>query len=374
MSRMSVIGRDRHFSDTLILGSGPAAFATAIGSAEAGASVTVLKRVVSGAKVTFGEHLAPKAKVYLHQLGLAGVLGVAPQRPSHGITSVWGAAQPHTRDYISNPYGCGWNLDRAAFDRAGLDAARTKGADVFEISRLDAVDRTDNGEGWVLAVTTPIGRRSLTGRFLIDASGRAAVLARRLDLRPVRHDKLVGLYGRITGQANEEANLLVEAVSEGWWYSAPLADGSLVAVFMTDVDLIPAGSKARADFWRSQLRASEATRARIADPPSNPMLHVAPAGSQSLSIHGGPNWLAVGDASMAFDPLAAVGITKALQDGLKAADYAKMALDEGTWSPDAYTGTQNTAFRNYLHQRMNYYRMEQRWPRSLFWQRRHGPA
>lgn len=356
----------------LVLGSGPAAYAAALAISATGRSVTLLRRVRPGGEQIYGEHLAPGSKAHLARLGLDSILAGSAHRASHGITSVWGASAPHIRDYLFNPYGCGWNLDRATFDRALADEGVLRGLHLLDVDHIEAANRTD--EGWQIVAATPAGRSAVTGRFAIDATGRAAAFARRLGLRCERRDRLVGLYARLEHVPCEDANLLLEAAPDGWWYTVPLSDDALVAVFMTDSDLLPAGTTARARYWLAQLDACEATRARIGNLHCAPTLHVAPAGSQSLTVHAGLNWLAVGDASMAFDPLAAAGIAKALEDGLNAAQHVERALGVGDWSPDAYTQTQNTAFRGYLDTRTSYYRMEQRWPSSLFWQRRHRPV
>jgi flavin-dependent dehydrogenase len=353
----------------LVLGSGPAAYAAALAILANGGTVTLLRRVRAGSEQIYGEHLAPGAKAQLALLGLNSILTESRHRASHGITSVWGTSVPHIRDYLFNPYGCGWNLDRATFDRALADQAMLRGLHLLEATHIEAVNRTD--EGWEIVVATPAGRAAVTGRFVIDATGRAAAFARRLGLRCDRRDRLVGLYARLEHVACEDANLLLEAAPDGWWYTVPLSGDALVAVFMTDSDLLPAGGTTRSGYWLAQLNACEATRARIGNLREVATLHVAPASSQCLSVHAGPNWLAVGDASMAFDPLSAAGIAKALEDGLNAARHVERAFGQGGWSPDAYTDMQNTAFRGYLDTRWRYYRMEQRWPRSLFWQRRH---
>jgi hypothetical protein len=36
--------------------------------------------------------------------------------PSHGIQAAWGSAELFDTDFIFNPYGTGWHLDRRRFD------------------------------------------------------------------------------------------------------------------------------------------------------------------------------------------------------------------------------------------------------------------
>src|SRR5207248_5195126 len=46
---------------------------------------------------------------------------------------------------------------------------------------------------------------------------------------------------------------------------------------------------------------------------------IVPANSSRLDRVGDANWLAIGDAAMAFDPLSGQGVYKALQSALRAA-------------------------------------------------------
>ncbi len=73
---------------------------------------------------------------------------------------------------------------------------------------------------------------------------------------------------------------------------------------------------------------------------------------------------------MAFDPLSSQGIYKALLSGIRAA--AAIVADRGGQSDafDKYGDELRKEFDEYLRLRANYYRVESRWPCSVFWQRR----
>jgi 2-polyprenyl-6-methoxyphenol hydroxylase-like FAD-dependent oxidoreductase len=150
----------------------------------------------------------------------------------------------------------------------------------------------------------------------------------------------------------------------------PLANGDHVAVYMTDSDLLPAGRAAITKFWLRRFVGSEHVKRRIGYLANPPDVRVAPASTQCLDTHAGNRWLAVGDASMAFDPLAAVGMEKAFEDGCLAADHVSSILRGQPWTPDDYTNIQNRAFAEYLDERHHYYSLEQRWNNSKFWTRR----
>jgi flavin-dependent dehydrogenase len=88
----------------------------------------------------------------------------------------------------------------------------------------------------------------------------------------------------------------------------------------------------------------------------------------------GPGWLAVGDAASTYDPLMSQGIHKALSDGIEAAGAIAAAVGASGGSTveirDGYTGRVLASFEEYLANREYFYGLEERWPRSDFWQRR----
>ncbi|PYV02919.1 MAG: dehydrogenase, partial [Acidobacteria bacterium] len=84
----------------------------------------------------------------------------------------------------------------------------------------------------------------------------------------------------------------------------------------------------------------------------------------------GKNWLAVGDAAAAFDPLSSQGIQSALTSGLRAAQSVERYLNGDRVALPSYASWVNKNFAEYLLIRNRFYRRELRWPRSLFWQRR----
>src|ERR1700751_5988316 len=92
--------------------------------------------------------------------------------------------------------------------------------------------------------------------------------------------------------------LKVEAAPEGWWYSTPLVDGSCVAIFFTDADLLPIGTIRRSALILNQLRHCPMTRE--ACPPAEDLVQRhqwrgfdARTGLRRLILSHG--WVAAGD-------------------------------------------------------------------------------
>jgi flavin-dependent dehydrogenase len=85
----------------------------------------------------------------------------------------------------------------------------------------------------------------------------------------------------------------------------------------------------------------------------------------------GLSWLAIGDAAMAFDPLASQGIAKALDHGERAALHIAAHLAGDASSLPTLALSLEREYAAYRATRASYYRIEKRWLQSAFWKRRH---
>ena len=348
-----------------MVGGGPAGCAAAIVLARAGLEVVLLERSGQGARV--GESLPPEVRLPLQGLGVWDRFLAGGHTESPGIVAAWGQAEPYANDFVRNPYGAGWHVDRDRFDAMLAGAACDVGADVRRAAEVVGCAAEPSGR-WALAVR---GTAPVSAGVLVDATGRASRLAGRLGSRRVVHDRLVALVGLVRppgGEDDRDQRALVEAAPDGWWYSARVPDGRLLLAFHTD-----ARPGLRAG-WARHLAAAPLTAARAgglfpaqgaARAPASGVVRYAGANSQHREPAAGPGWLAVGDAAAAHDPVAGLGVYWALESGMAGA--ATILAGGGT---AAYVTAAAGRFTEYLAQRALYYRAEPRWPDSPFWSRR----
>lgn len=370
--------------DAAVVGAGPAGSATARWLALRGWRVALLERTRFEAP-RIGESLAPNLQEPLRELGLwSEFLALAPL-PSWGNGSLWGDAAQRSHSHLLNPYGCGWHVDRRAFDHLLAHAAAAAGASLFEGV---ALQRSMHREGCWWLQTTPSTLQAeapdetLCARVLIDATGRRAQVARALGAQRMLFDRLVGVAVHWAGvDAAEQGHLLVEAAREGWWYSAPLPGGAqhdtdaMIAMLMTDADLCGRLRLTVAESWQAILQSTQATRQRLgpAHRISTPQVHCAH--SQRLRRDRASDaglWLAVGDATLAVDPISGSGVLRALRTARAAADtVSELLARPHAWKGtlDVYEAERDKECTNYLLERAQYYAAEQRFD-TPFWQRR----
>jgi flavin-dependent dehydrogenase len=345
--------------DALVIGGGPAGCAAAIALARKGALVTLIDRGPSK-KQRIGESLPPAAKRELLRLALYERFRIDSHRPSYGVRSIWGSAVSHFNDFVFQPGGVGWHIDRARFDRMMLDAALAAGARVH--CGMRPIGYRATLAGWEAEVEAGRRRVRIATHVLVDASGRAASVARRVHANPIALDRLIGIarfYDTRGGLADESFTLL-EATPLGWWYSTFLPDDRLVAVYFTDPDLTRCAEPPC--HTRDRLKGGKAMSETI----------VCAAHSTRLDRPAGRAWIAVGDTASAWDPLSSQGIVEALRSGASAAASVVDYLSKDTMALERYAANAESRFERYRLAYRKHYQREMRWPQATFWRRRHA--
>jgi flavin-dependent dehydrogenase len=360
--------------DVAVVGAGPSGAAAARRIASHGCRVALIDRSPFDAP-RVGESLVPSVQPLLCELGVWTEFLALDPIPSHGTRSVWGQATPEMHSHLMSPWGCGWHVDRLAFDRMLVDAARRAGAVFF--SATTTLDCERDAEGWSLTLS---GRDSddaesafeVHARIVIDATGRSARLARRVGATRLVFDHLVGVATCVRGiDTTCEGYVMVETTADGWWYTSPLPGGGMMVMLMTDADLCGRADLSSSQTWWTHLHAASATRARVADHSPSWGPSVFSAVSQRLRRRDARSpWLAVGDASLAVDPITGSGVVRALRSARAGADAALSALDGSTDAIVEYEADRDDECTTYLHERVQYYGIEKRFESYPFWQRR----
>ena len=360
-----------------ILGGGPAGASAALELARLGID-TLLIEQTDGSGSPVGECLAPSANPLLQQLGLTDLLQASGALPSYGNRSAWGGdGSVAERDFLRDPHGHGWHLDRPAFNRALLAAAETAGASVWRHHRVTALDRTS--ETWRITTTSPDGASELHADLLIDASGRRALLARHERIRHRAFDSQVAAVAFLDpdGQRRPAARRHHHHRSRGTRLvvrrplARPAPRGRLVHRSRS-----PRRSTAawRPEAWWNLLQSSQLVANLVAAHgyaiPQR--IDIFAARSSLLTKPTGDGWIATGDAAAAYDPLSSHGIGSALAGGRSAARAVAATLGGDPTAFTAYRDRLLAGYTHYLCTRHAYYAAEQRWPTAPFWSRRHG--
>ena len=350
--------------DVVVAGGGPAGSAAALGLGRRGVSVALIEQdTYQSPRV--GETLPPIIRQQLTALGVWGRFLRSGPLESYGIQTAWESDDPRDQDFLRNPYGCGWHVDRARFDAMLAQAAAEAGAELIAPARIAGCAHSENGH-WLLEAVQGQTVRKVAGRMLLDATGRKALLATQLGAQARVTDRLVAAVD--FSPAREPAQqTLIEAVEQGWWYSAPIPGNRMVFAYLTDSDLWM-----NAD-WSQLLNQAPLTAARVGSSALPPPQLVSAASIVRCPV-AGPDWMAVGDAALAYDPLSGQGVFKSIETGLQCAEAVARYFGGDAAAPAKYETWVQKTYETYLAQRRDLYRAVGRWPQSRFWNRRGASA
>jgi flavin-dependent dehydrogenase len=350
--------------EVLIVGCGPAGATAALNLAPIRRTAVIDCRTYPVVRI--GESLPAAARRLFIDMGIFDSFLREGHAPCYGNRSVWGNPTALETNSLRDLDGPGWHLDREAYEIWLRRIAVERGARLMAPARLESVEF--DGTRWTVTLS-PASK--LRANFLIDASGRSATLARRLGAHARLEDRLVCRW--TIGESNPAAGLtLVEAVEEGWWYTAPVPGGKRILAFYSDADLMAAMGDSLLARTSKTLELSNTLRECEFVPRSREA--VTAAHTAVLIPCAGSRWLAAGDAALSFDPLSSQGLLNTLFTGLAAAEAADRDLSGENSAIADYVATTAAIHSAYRKQLKLNYESEARWPNSTFWRRRQSGA
>ncbi|WP_409312013.1 NAD(P)/FAD-dependent oxidoreductase [Pseudomonas putida] len=334
----------------VVLGAGPAGAATAIGLRRLGYTVTVVSEWRRFAAV---EGVSQRVLEGLRYAGLGGALSQA--------------AMPATRQVRWNGQHLQMNqeflLDRQRFDQALREDLQRAGVRVVEGRVREVVQggghhmRLDDGQ-------------VLTADFLVEARGRQAPLA----ADRLRGPETVSLLNVWQGSPGAPASA-VESLEDGWAWMARLEDGRCYWQVTQDAAGLP--GKAGLAAYCVMLRGRSALVAELFDDQALIPAQVH-ARSSTAILAGecvGQDWIRVGDAAMAVDPLSGNGIFQSLSSALQAPVVINTLLrrpERAELARQFHQQRVEQLFLRFARIGRDFYAQEQSRVGQPFWARRQG--
>ncbi|RJQ75659.1 NAD(P)/FAD-dependent oxidoreductase [Pseudonocardiaceae bacterium YIM PH 21723] len=258
--------------------------------------------------------------------------------------------------------GATYQIDRGRFENYLSDELSGRGVDVRAGHKVDRVDLAEDGGRHVVTVTAPDGqRRIIRARWVLDASGRASILKRKLGLaKPNGHD-VNAVWFRIddpidvdewsdSPQWHERITdghrrlSTVHLMGEGYWvWLIPLASGSISVGIVADAGLHPFEKMNRFDKALTWLQEHEPQCAEAVEAQRDKLLDFKVMRNYSYAceqVYSGQRWCLTGEAGIFLDPFYSPGfdvislgnglITDLVTRDLDGQDVAELAAIHNT--------------------------------------------
>jgi flavin-dependent dehydrogenase len=334
--------------DVIVVGGGPAGSVCAARLASLGRRVVVLERD-HHPRFHLGESLLPNS---LGVLDAIGVLGQVRERfiVKRGARFVDGADPNRSVRYAFAEAFCArydhaFQVPRDEFDALLFRRAGQCGAELREGWTAARLLRQKTRVRGVEARAPDGAVHALAAAFVVDASGREALIARATgDVKRIAHLDRTALFTQVrgawrdSGEREGDIQIVVlgqSAQQRGWFWFIPFADGrtSVGAVVSSAWTTARRGLGGPETLFEEALTGS-ATARHMLDGAETcfPPRATADFSFCIGSLHG-EGWLALGDASGFIDPLFSTGAHLAMHGALRAADVINEALRSRDPSP-----------------------------------------
>lgn len=351
-------------TEICVVGGGPAGSAIAHKLALLGHSVCLIEKSPFP-RAHIRESLPPTILSVLDLLGVRECVEAANFLRPHRSLIRWSSPEAHWTESADES---GFNVDRGRLDHILLSAAQTAGVQILQPAQ--ATRPVSRGhQQWVVPVRWQGESIEVQARFLINATGKHRSLSRTNPHSP----STLALYGYWRDVPWQGVESRVEAGTDEWFWGAPLPDGRFNAAVFLDAKRHSATKpRDREQWYRSLLANTALFQGCLAGNLDTPV-QICDASCYYPKTAIGLDWITVGDAAFALDPISSQGVQMAMMSAFQGAisvhtlltmpEQAEAAIDFYQHKlHETVARSQRTAAQIYATQAVH--------PISPFWQQR----
>ncbi len=322
--------------DVVVIGGGPGGSTAAALLARRGYRVIALEKA-HHPRFHIGESLLPMNLPIFQRLGVlerVRALGVFKGGAdfeadnergynTYAFDRAIGGSPPHAYQV--------WRQD---FDKMLFDHARECGADTREGHEVLGAEQSGPRDTRLEVRRDDGGHYAIQARYVVDASGRDALLSTRKKLRRKnREHQSAAIFGHFKGaalRAGEDAgNICIYRFDHGWMWMIPLPGAVMSVGAVCRPDYLKRRKGRTVEFLLETLRLNAALWGRVESAELiGGEVRVTGNYSYDSARMGGPGWVLVGDAFAFLDPVFSSGVYLAMSGAEQAAHVVDAALRE----------------------------------------------
>jgi FADH2-dependent halogenase len=353
--------------DVAIIGGGPAGSTAATLLARHGRKVVVLERE-KFPRFHIGESLLPYSMTAFERLGVQEKLRtICMEKIGGEVASACGTRK--VRFYFRTGFRLqqtkSYQVKRADFDKLLLDNAVEAGAEVREET---AVEKVDFGpDSAALTLKTEAAEKSVTARYVIDCSGRNAVVGNQFKLRKsyetLQKFSVFAHFEDVPLRDREELNLtrLIRG-GDFWFWMIAVTETRVSVGVVTDTSRFRQLKMTPGEALEHFIQKSPEMRERMEGARRVSEVYSISDYSYRNSQFTGDRWMLAGDAAGFIDPIFSTGVFLAILSGEQCADAIHAVLDDPSRKDRLFR-----AYEKHLSRiMMKYLRFVEAWYRPEF--------
>ncbi|MDJ0674642.1 MAG: FAD-dependent monooxygenase [Calothrix sp. MO_167.B42] len=338
-------------SDVIIVGRGIAGLCLSVLLQRKGIEHFLVVREMQQKVMALAETLPPSALAMIQQLGLREVFESSALEKTFGYHSLWGSSQIQDINfYFQHPYNYGLKLDKQLLLgklEGCLDSHRTVQCKDWYWKEEDRCIRVNSAEKVF----------DLRGRVFVDATGRKQALLRKLGIGSTVHDQQIAFSCHLPRIRHPKIKhgVFTEAFKGGWGIVSSLDQRTNVMTLYAEKGSPQSLKMREFHLWPTLLSSTQILQAFLAAEVGSSVL-VSAANSICSNEIAGSDWLALGDAAIAFDPLSSHGIANAVYTAWQGAEAIEECLgSDSDLALGVYSEKLRKIFGTYLATRQRFY-------------------
>lgn len=355
-------------TEICVVGGGPAGSAIARQLALLGHQVCLVEKAAFP-RSHIGESLPHSILPVLNLLGLQHLVESAGfNRPQQALVH-WSTDMPVKKSYEQAP---GFMVDRGRFDQLLLEAAQAAGVKVLQPA-LAGRPISQGVRQWCIPIRSDGQSMTLKTQFIVNAAGKHSPFCRSDQQHTVTTIALYGYWQKTPFPLGES---YVEAGANEWFWGAALPDGKFNATIFLDAKRYAALRSQNRESWYRSLLAKTTFLNRCLEGLLTSSVKICDASFYLAEDPIGNDWIKVGEAAFAIDPLSAQGVQMALLSAFQGGVAVHTLLTQPQKTDAVFT-----FYRHKLQETVTrskaaaaaFYASQNIYPQSAFWQQRSRP-
>ena len=351
--------------DVAIIGGGPAGSTTGslLKKYNPDLRVVILEREAFP-REHVGESQLPAISPILNEIGVWDKVEAADFPIKIGATYRWGSTKGYWKfDFLLRPFedeprpakyshqraSTAFQVDRAVYDKILLDHAKELGCEVYEETKVDAID-TEGDRVLGLHISpqvhgnhggTPLdGKSQIRARHYVDGSGVSALLRKKLDISVTSPTNLRNIaiwdywqnaeWAESIGTGGTRIQVL--SLSWGWIWFIPISPTRTSIGLVLPAAKFKEEGKKPEEIYLEAIAAEPRLSKLVTKATREMILQSTNDWSYTADRIVGENWFLAGDSCGFADPILSAGMTLAHTSGRRIA-YSILELDRGELDP-----------------------------------------